>query len=112
MAKNLTLTFTEDEAEMLVDALEADMEGYIEAAKEARGNGNKADLVTFTSASTVRNLLAALGGSSGLSGRRLASIGPITSSELAANGLTPDIEATQHDVEGLVSAIRLDATGS
>ena len=71
-----------------------------------------ADLVTFTSASTVRNLLAALGGSSGLSGRRLASIGPITSSELAANGLTPDIEATQHDVEGLVSAIRLDATGS
>ena len=50
MAKNLTLTFTEDEAEMLVDALEADMEGYIEAAKEARGTGNKADLVTFTEA--------------------------------------------------------------
>lgn len=50
MADTVSLTLTSDEAEMLVDALEADMEGYIEAAKEARGNGNKADLTTFTEA--------------------------------------------------------------
>ena len=47
---NLKLTLTEDEAEILVDALEADMEGYVEAAKEARGNNNRADVQTFTEA--------------------------------------------------------------
>ena len=50
MTDTISLTLTVDEAEMLVDALEADMEGYIEAAKEARGNGNKEDLTTFTEA--------------------------------------------------------------
>lgn len=32
---------------MLVDALEADMEGYLESAKEARGNNNRDDVKTF-----------------------------------------------------------------
>jgi hypothetical protein len=50
MPKTLKLTLTEDEAEILVDALEADLEGYVEAAKEARGNGNRADVTTFTEA--------------------------------------------------------------
>lgn len=50
MADTLTLTLTEDEAEILADALEADLEGYIEAAKEARGNNNRADVATFTEA--------------------------------------------------------------
>jgi hypothetical protein len=50
MPKSLTLKLTEDEAEILVDALEADLEGYVEAAKEARGNGNRADVATFTEA--------------------------------------------------------------
>jgi hypothetical protein len=50
MPKNLTLKLTEEEAEMLVDALEADLEGYVEAAKEARGNNNRADVQTFTEA--------------------------------------------------------------
>jgi hypothetical protein len=50
MAKDINLTLSEDEAEILVDALEADMEGYVESAKEARGNGNRADLETFTEA--------------------------------------------------------------
>ncbi|MES2492219.1 MAG: hypothetical protein V4579_02935 [Pseudomonadota bacterium] len=50
MAKPIKLTLTQDEAEILVDALEADMEGYVESAKEARGNGNRADVKTFTEA--------------------------------------------------------------
>ncbi len=50
MASAIKLTFTEDEIEILVDALEADLEGYVEAAKEARGNGNRADVKTFTEA--------------------------------------------------------------
>ncbi|NBC38036.1 hypothetical protein GTZ99_15890 [Novosphingobium sp. FSY-8] len=43
----IKLTLTEDEAEMIVDALEADMEGYLESAKEARGNSNREDVKTF-----------------------------------------------------------------
>jgi hypothetical protein len=46
----ITLTLSEDEAEMIVDALEADMEGYVDSAKEARGNNNREDLQTFTEA--------------------------------------------------------------
>lgn len=48
--KNITLTFTEDEAEILVDALETDLEGYNDSAKDARANGNRADVVTFSEA--------------------------------------------------------------
>jgi predicted outer membrane protein len=50
MTKAITLALTEDEAEILVDALEADMEGYVESAKEARGNSNREDVKTFTEA--------------------------------------------------------------
>jgi len=50
MAKNITLTFSEDEAEILIDALEADLEGYLESAKEARGNNRRAEVQTFTEA--------------------------------------------------------------
>ena len=50
MTKTVTLKITEDEAEILCDALEADMEGYLEAVKEARGNNNREDVKTFTEA--------------------------------------------------------------
>lgn len=56
---NLKLTLTEDEAEILVDALEADLEGYVEAAKEARGNNNREDVKTFTEAAErIQTLLS------------------------------------------------------
>jgi hypothetical protein len=50
MAQTATLKLTQDELGILSDALEADMEGYIESAKEARGNNNRADVETFTEA--------------------------------------------------------------
>ena len=50
MAQTVTLKFTQDELAILSDALEADLEGYIESAKEARGNNNRADVETFTEA--------------------------------------------------------------
>ena len=50
VTKAIKLTLTEDEAEILLDALEADMEGYVESAKEARGNNNREDVKTFTEA--------------------------------------------------------------
>lgn len=53
----ITLKFTQDELEMLVDALEVDLEGYAEAAKEARMNNNREDIVTFTEAATRVQML-------------------------------------------------------
>jgi hypothetical protein len=50
MTKTISLKLTEDELEMLVDALEVDLEGYLESAKEARGNNNREDVKTFTEA--------------------------------------------------------------
>jgi len=50
LADKLKLTLTPDEAEIIVDALEADLEGYLESAKEARGNNRRAEVQTFTEA--------------------------------------------------------------
>lgn len=50
MADTVTLKLTQDELGILSDALEADLEGYVESAKEARGNNNRADVETFTEA--------------------------------------------------------------
>jgi hypothetical protein len=50
MPATIDLKLTEEEVEMLIDALEADQEGYVEAAKEARGNNRRAEVATFTEA--------------------------------------------------------------
>src|SRR6202045_2387917 len=63
-----------------------------------------ADLITFTSSSTVENFLAL--GLPWPKGMRIASIGPITSKTAADHGLKIDIEARGHDIDGLVQAIR------
>jgi uroporphyrinogen III methyltransferase/synthase len=62
-----------------------------------------ADLVTFTSSSTVTNFLALkLPWPRNL---RTASIGPITSETMRQSGLKVDVEAIRHDIDGLVEAI-------
>jgi uroporphyrinogen III methyltransferase/synthase len=66
---------------------------------------NGADMITFTSSSTVENYLAL--GLKWPVGMRVASIGPVTSSTARNRGLTVDVEARRHDVPGLVDAIRL-----
>ena len=63
-----------------------------------------ADLITFTSSSTVENFLAL--GLEWPKGMQIASIGPITSKTARERGLTVDIEARRHDISGLVEAIR------
>jgi uroporphyrinogen III methyltransferase / synthase len=40
---------------------------------------------------------------------RIASIGPVTSETLREHGLTPDVEAARHDIDGLLEAIVADA---
>lgn len=52
MSKPINVPLTSDEIEMLVDALEVDLEGYIESASEARESGNRDDVATFTEAAT------------------------------------------------------------
>jgi uroporphyrinogen III methyltransferase/synthase len=63
-----------------------------------------ADLITFTSSSTVENFLAL--GLPWPKGMQVASIGPITSKTATEHGLKIDIEARRHDIEGLVEAIQ------
>ncbi|HEY6070413.1 MAG TPA: uroporphyrinogen-III C-methyltransferase [Chthoniobacterales bacterium] len=63
-----------------------------------------ADLITFTSSSTVENFLAL--GLPWPKGMQIASIGPITSKTATDHGLKIDTEARRHDIEGLVEAIR------
>jgi hypothetical protein len=61
MSKPIDVPLTSDEIEMLVDALEVDLEGYLESAKEARGNNNREDVKTFTEAATrIQTLMARL----------------------------------------------------
>jgi uroporphyrinogen III methyltransferase / synthase len=70
----------------------------------------RADYVTFTSSSTVRFLLESAGGQ--LDGHaRIVSIGPVTSETLREHGLTVDVEAGRHDIDGLVEALVTDASG-
>ncbi len=65
-----------------------------------------ADYVTFTSASSVRYLLAeARPGEN----TRIVSIGPVTSEALREHGLEPHVEAERHDIPGLVEALVADA---
>ena len=63
-----------------------------------------ADLITFTSSSTVENFLAL--GLPWPAKMEVASIGPITSKTARDRGLKVAIEARRHDIPGLVEAIR------
>jgi uroporphyrinogen III methyltransferase/synthase len=68
-----------------------------------------ADYLTFTSASTVRFFLQAVGDDCLSADTRIISIGPITSGALREHGLQPHVEAASHDIDGLVQALLTDA---
>ncbi len=73
-------------------------------ARDAFADG--IDIVTFTSSSTVRNLLSLLDdGKEALSGSLIACIGPVTSGAARELGLSVDIEADEHTVEGLAQSL-------
>ena len=64
------------------------------------------DIVTFTSSSTVRNLLEALDGDgSGLKSSIIACIGPTTATTARELGLHVDLVARKHNVEGLAESL-------
>jgi uroporphyrinogen III methyltransferase/synthase len=64
----------------------------------------KPDWITFTSSSTVRNLLE-LTTPEALEGIHVASIGPVTSATARELNLTVHVEAKQFDMIGLIDAI-------
>jgi uroporphyrinogen III methyltransferase / synthase len=69
-------------------------------------NARAIDAVTFTSSSTVRNLVSLIDGDiSLLDGVRIISIGPVTSATARELGVRVDIEATEHTVPGVVAAL-------
>jgi uroporphyrinogen III methyltransferase/synthase len=73
----------------------------------------RADYVTFTSSSTVRFFTEALGGAGALPDRaRVVSIGPITSATARDLGIDVAVEATRHDLDGLVAALVSDAVAA
>jgi len=62
-----------------------------------------ADLITFTSSSTVDNFVAL--GLPWPKGMQIASIGPVTSKTIREHGLKVDIESRRHDIPGLVETV-------
>jgi uroporphyrinogen III methyltransferase/synthase len=77
-------------------------------APEAIEAAQDADYVTFTSSSTVTNLLAAVGDGFPAAAR-VVSIGPVTSDTAREAGLTVHVEAARHDPTGLIDALVADA---
>jgi uroporphyrinogen III methyltransferase/synthase len=65
------------------------------------------DIATFTSSSTVRNLVQLLGGDvTPLRDTVIACIGPATAATARELGLEPDVVAAEHTIDGLVAALR------
>lgn len=69
----------------------------------ARMTEEGADVITFTSSSTVECFFAL--GLELPKGVKIASIGPVTTDALKERGLKPDIEAQEYSIPGLIKAI-------
>jgi uroporphyrinogen III methyltransferase / synthase len=79
-------------------------------SEETLEAASRADYVTFTSSSTVRNFADAIGDRFPR-GARVVSIGPATSASARELGIEVHVEAEQHDLDGLVDALLKDAGG-
>lgn len=65
----------------------------------------KYDFITFTSSSTVKNLVIMLGNISPLANVKTAAIGPVTAETMEKNALQPTVVADTYTIDGLVHAI-------
>ena len=86
-----------------VDAYKTRMPRSLPAEARAALREGRVDAVTFTSASTVRGFVRALGTVKGAP--KVVCIGPVTAREARGHGLTVHAVANPHTVEGLVEAI-------
>jgi uroporphyrinogen III methyltransferase / synthase len=80
-----------------------------ETDPDALERARDADFITFTSSSTVRNFVEAAGKNGVPDAARVVSIGPVTSEAVREAGLTVDVEAERHDIDGLVEALLIAA---
>jgi uroporphyrinogen-III synthase len=88
-----------------VDAYRTLFPKTLPAAARRAIAGGEVDAITFTSASTVRGFLGALG-DTGLRGRpKVVCIGPVTAKEARAHGLHVHAVADPHTTDGLVAAL-------
>ena len=76
-----------------------------ESLREKLADG-EIDLVTFTSSSTVTNLVKIIGSADALKEIKTAAIGPVTAETAKGNGIEPDIVAKEYTIDGLVEAIK------
>ena len=86
-----------------VDVVEAYRTVVGRPAPEALAAAGRADAVTFTSSSTVTNYLTVAGDLP--VPPVVACIGPITAETARAAGLTVDVVAAEHTIDGLVDAL-------
>ena len=86
-----------------VDVVEAYRTVPAAISDEQRAAVRGADLITFTSSSTVEHSLTAFG-ADGLP-PAVACIGPITAATARQHGLAVDVEADVHTIDGLVDAV-------
>ena len=68
-------------------------------------NKKEIDYITFTSSSTVKNLVKILGSADILKEQKLISIGPITSNTIKDFGLEVYGEAEKYDIDGVLKVI-------
>ncbi len=81
----------------------AEVDGEMLRQKFAQG---EIDYVTFTSSSTVTNLLKIIGSPEALRGAKAACIGPVTAETCRKSGIEPDIVAEEYTIDGLVQAMK------
>jgi uroporphyrinogen-III synthase len=86
-----------------VDAYRTRMPRALPAPARAALRRGEVDAVTFTSASTVRGFVRALGPTRG--NPRVVCIGPVTAREARDRGLPVHAVANPHTIEGLVAAV-------
>jgi len=85
-------------------------EAAVPVAPDAEGlrrlRGGEIDIATFASSSSVRNLIAMLGGDvAALRNVTIAAIGPVTAQAVRAAGLEPAVVAEEHSIVGLLHAL-------
>jgi uroporphyrinogen III methyltransferase/synthase len=84
------------------ETVAAEIDGGALAQRLAAG---EFDIVTFTSSSTVKNLVQILGGTAALQQTSAACIGPVTAETCRQQGLEPALVAGEYTLDGLVKAI-------
>ena len=86
-----------------VDAYRTRMPRSLPAEARAALRAGEVDAVTFTSASTVRGFVRALGAVKG--NPRVVCIGPVTAREAREHGLRVHAVASPHTIDGLIAAV-------